>query len=458
MSNGYAWPIRDKDPGYPTYLFDRLKNEGMQTLAGAKAAGAYSILEKALKELEPGQVTGMVKDSGLRGRGGAGFPTGLKWTFMPKFEDPRPRLMAVNADESEPGTCKDRVLIRQDPHLLLEGILLACYAMQCRGAYIFIRGEYVEEARVLFRAIEEAYKSNLIGKNILGSGFSCDIHLTRGAGAYICGEETALMEASEGKRGHPRPKPPFPAAAGLWGYPTTVNNIETLCNVPPIVAHGPEWYRSMGTEASPGNVLAGISGHVKNPGIFEVPLGIPIRELIFGDKFGGGILGDRELKAFLPGGSSSGFLPPSYLDTPLTHDDLKATGSMLGTASVIVIDESASIIRAARVIADFYHDESCGQCSQCREGTGWLAHILKRIEQGQGVPDDLDTLLDACANMKGKTICVLSDAAAWPVELALKHFREEFEEAISENLSQNPSQEEAAFSGATAAQSEGGGE
>ncbi len=430
VKQSYAWPPRDHEVSHETYLFNRTRIDGSATLEVARKHGAYDVLQMAMKELEPQDVTQRVKDSSLRGRGGAGFPCGFKWTFMPKFDDPRPRYLMVNADESEPGTCKDRVLIREDPHLLIEGILLACYAMQSTGAYIFIRGEYVEEAFVLQNAISEAYEAGILGKKVLGSSFGCDLHLTRGAGAYICGEETALMEATEGKRGHPRPKPPFPAAHGLWGQPTTVNNVETLCNVPSIVEKGPEWYQTMGTEKSPGNVLSGVSGHVKTPGIFEVPLGITLRELIYGEAYGGGILEDRKLKAFIPGGSSAGFLPPEDLDCPLTHDDIKSRGSMLGTASVIVLDETASIIRATRVIADFYHDESCGQCSQCREGTGWLARILKRIESGKGIEGDLDLMLDICSQMKGKTICVLSDAAAWPVELAIKHFRAEFEEAI----------------------------
>ncbi len=427
---GYAWPPRPEPAAHPTYLLSAIADDAPTPLDGARRAGTYAVLEDTLKTKNPEDVVEAVKASGLRGRGGAGFPTGLKWTFMPPPDDPRPRFLAVNADESEPGTCKDRVLIRRHPHLLLEGILLAAYAIRAWAAYIFIRGEYVEEARVLQRAIDEAYAAGILGPNVLGSDFACDVHLTRGAGAYICGEETALMEATEGKRGHPRPKPPFPAACGLWGQPTTVNNVETLCNVPFIVGEGPARYRELGTEASPGNVLAGVSGHVEKPGVFEVPLGTSIRELIESDAYAGGVLGGRRLKAFMPGGSSSGFLPASEVDTPLTHDDLREKGTMLGTASIIVLDETASIVRAARIVADFYHDESCGQCSQCREGTGWLARILRRIEEGRGRPEDLDTLLEAAANMKGKTICVLSDAAAWPVELALKHFRAEFEEAV----------------------------
>ena len=429
----YSWPPRDEQPPHETYLFSRVAEKDSHVLEVARGMGAYRVLQESLEKRKPEEVTTLVKDSGLRGRGGAGFPCGFKWTFMPKPEDTRPRYLAVNADESEPGTCKDRVLIREDPHLMLEGILLSCYAMQCRGAYIFIRGEYKNEAMVLQKAIVDAYDAGLIGKNILGSGFDCDIHLTRGAGAYICGEETALMEAIEGKRGHPRPKPPFPAGFGLWGQPTTVNNVETLCNVPFIVDKGPDWFKSMGTEASAGNVLAGISGHVKTPGVYEVPLGITMRELIYGESYGGGIQGDKGLLAFLPGGSSAGFLPADALDTPLTHDDLKAQGSMLGTASVIVLDEDSDIIRATRIITEFYMDESCGQCSQCREGTSWLTEILRRMENGEGQKDDIDTMLDLCLQMKGKTICVLSDAAAWPIELAIKHFRPAFEKAIAAN-------------------------
>jgi len=430
-STNYSWPPRKTQPDHETYLFNRVAIEDSHLLDVARQHGAYGVLEESLSNKKPEEVTALVKDSGLRGRGGAGFPCGFKWTFMPKFDDPRPRYLAVNADESEPGTCKDRVLIREDPHLLIEGILLACYAMQCQGAYIFIRGEYKNEAMVLQKAIEDAYAAGLIGKDILGKGFDCDVHLTRGAGAYICGEETALMEAIEGKRGHPRPKPPFPAGFGLWGQPTTVNNVETLCNVPFIVEKGPDWFKSMGTEASAGNVLAGISGHVKTPGVYEVPLGITLRELIYGEAYGGGIRDDKDLLAFLPGGSSSGFLPSSELDTPLTHDDLKSKGSMLGTASVIVLDEDADIIQATRILTEFYMDESCGQCSQCREGTSWLSEILERLEHGKGKPDDIDTMLDLCLQMKGKTICVLSDAAAWPIELAIKHFRPAFEKAIT---------------------------
>ncbi|MEZ5988504.1 MAG: NADH-quinone oxidoreductase subunit NuoF [Planctomycetota bacterium] len=423
----YSWPPRDPHPGHETYLFDRIALEGSHTLQVAREHGAWATLAMALKEMKPEEVTAVVKDSGLRGRGGAGFPCGLKWTFMPRFDDPRPRFLAVNADESEPGTCKDRILIREDPHLLLEGTLLACYAMQCRAAYVFIRGEYVNEALVLQEAIGEAYAAGLIGRDILGSGFSCDVHLTRGAGAYICGEETALMEAQEGKRGHPRPKPPFPAQNGLWGRPTTVNNVETLCNVPAIVGRGAAWYRGLGTQASAGNVLVGISGHVERPGVYEVPLGMTLRELVMGEAYGGGIPGGRALQAIVPGGSSAGFLPPEALDVPLTHDDLKAQGSMLGTASIIVLDETADLVRATRVVTEFYADESCGQCSQCREGTAWLAEILRRIEGGEAEPDDIPTMLELCEQMKGKTICVLSDACAWPIELAIKHFRPAFE-------------------------------
>jgi NADH-quinone oxidoreductase subunit F len=279
--------------------------------------------------------------------------------------------------------------------------------------------------------VTEAYAAGHLGKAILGSDFSLEVVVHRGAGAYICGEETALMEALEGKRGHPRPKPPFPAASGLWGQPTTVNNVETLFNVPFILGRGAAWFRGFGTQASPGNVLYCVSGHVQRPGVYEGPLGVTARELVFDEDFGGGMLGDRKLKAFMPGGASSGFLPESMLDTKMTHDDLKAAGTMFGTGGLVAFDETTSMVRACRIISDFFHDESCGQCSQCREGTGWLARILRRIEKGYGTMQDLDTLLSACGNMKGKTICVFSDAAAWPIELVLKHFRGEFEEAIA---------------------------
>ncbi len=416
--------------GHPTFLLDRCGLASSHELAVYRQHGGYAALAQALKGLAPGEVTQLVKDSGLRGRGGAGFPTGLKWSFMPDpAKDKRPRYLAVNADESEPGTCKDRVLMEKDPHGLLEGVLLACYAMQARTAYIYVRGEYRLSYARLERALEEARQAGLVGERILGSSFSCDVWMHQGAGAYICGEETGLMESLEGKRGHPRPKPPFPAGAGLWGQPTTVNNVETLFNVPFIVSRGPAWFKTMGTPKSPGNILIGISGHVERPGVYEVPLGIPAREVL--ERLAGGVWKERKLKAWIPGGSSTGFLPASQIGVAMDHDSLREAGSMLGTAAIIALDETACTVQAMEVMARFYDHESCGQCSQCREGTQWLHQILHRIEHGQGRMEDVDLLTDLALGMApGKTICALADAAAIPTHSLVRYFRDELEEHV----------------------------
>jgi NADH-quinone oxidoreductase subunit F len=371
-----------------------------------------------------------VKKSGLRGRGGAGFPTGLKWSFMPNHEsDTRTRYMAVNADESEPGTCKDRVLLREDPHCLIEGCLIAAFAMRLDAVYVYVRGEYRLPYDRMQAALDEARAAGIVGDDVLGSGFSCEIHMHKGAGAYICGEETGLMESLEGKRGHPRPKPPFPAGFGLWGQPTTVNNVESIFNVPFILDRGADWFRTLGTESSPGNFLCGISGHVERPGVYEVPLGISARAIV--EDLAGGIWKGRSLKAWFPGGSSTGVLPADTLDTPMDHDSVKAAGSMFGTGAMIILDETASVVRSALVLARFYEHESCGQCSQCREGTEWLEQITDRMLSGQGKAGDVELLADLSNGMTpGKTICALSDAAAIPMLAALKHFRGEFEACI----------------------------
>jgi NADH-quinone oxidoreductase subunit F len=416
---------------FETYLLERAKLAGSERLDVYRQSGGYRALERVLTTpLEPAQVTELVKSSGLRGRGGAGFPTGMKWSFMPDpAKDPRPRYLAVNADESEPGTCKDRVLMERDPHGLIEGILIACYAMRAEAAYVYVRGEYRLPYERTAAALAEARAAGLVGQRILGTPFSCEIWMHKGAGAYICGEETGLMESLEGKRGHPRPKPPFPATSGLWRSPTTVNNVETLFNVPFIVERGPDWYRKLGSEKSSGNILCGISGHVARPGVYEVPLGISAREIL--ERFAGGVWKGRKLKAWIPGGSSCGFLPASLIDTRMDHDSLKAAGSMLGTAAMIVLDETACTVRAMEVIARFYDHESCGQCSQCREGTQWLSQIFRRIERGQGQPADVETLSALAHGMApGKTICALADAAAIPTHAAVKHFRAELEEHV----------------------------
>jgi len=418
--------------GFETYLLSRAEKGDAHTLDGYKALGGYATLERALKDMSPEEVTAVVKDSGLRGRGGAGFPTGLKWTFMPDPEkDKRRRYLAINADESEPGTCKDRVIMDDDPHGMLEGILLACYAMRCEAAYIYVRGEYRHQYERTEQAVKDAYAAGIIGKDIFGSGFDCEVYMHKGAGAYICGEETGLMESLEGKRGHPRPKPPFPAGFGLWGQPTTVNNVETLFNVPFIVEKGAEWYRSMGTEKSPGNILIGISGSVNKPGVFEAPLGISARTLLESEDFAGGVWKGRKLKAWFTGGSSCGMVPASTIDTPMDHDSMMEIGSMLGTAAMIIIDDSQCVVRASEVVARFYDHESCGQCSQCREGTQWLHQIFRRIENGQGRLEDIDMLTAIASGMApGKTICALSDAAAIPTNQVVKHFRDELEEHV----------------------------
>ncbi len=414
---------------FETYLLDRTRLENSHTLAVYRENGGYQALAKAL-EMTPAEVIEEVKASGLRGRGGAGFPTGLKWSFMPDPEkDPRPRYLAVNADESEPGTCKDRVLMEEDPHGLIEGCLIAAYAMRAQATYIYVRGEYRFPYRRVAEAIEEARAAGLVGKNILGKGFDHEIYMHKGAGAYICGEETGLMESLEGKRGHPRPKPPFPAGYGLWGNPTTVNNVESIFNVPFILARGAEWFSSLGTEKSTGNFLCGISGHVERPGVYELPFGVTAREIL--EECAGGVWKGRALKAWFPGGSSTGLLPADLIDTPMDHDSIKGVGSMFGTGAMIVLDETACVVRASQVIARFYDHESCGQCSQCREGTQWLAQIFTRLEEGRGYPDDLETLEDLARGMApGKTICALADAAAIPTLAVVRHFRDEIAEHI----------------------------
>lgn len=389
--------------------------------------GGYQALAKALKEHTPDEIIDMVKRSGLRGRGGAGFPTGLKWGFVPK-ETKLPKYLVCNADEGEPGTFKDRMLIERDPHQLLEGIAISSYATGAHRAYIYIRGEFAYGYKVLERAIQEAYAAGYLGKDILGSGFDLDVFLHRGAGAYICGEETGLLQSLEGYRGEPRLRPPFPATSGLYRCPTVVNNVETLCNVPHIILRGPEWYASIGSEKSKGTRIFSVSGHVRRPGNYELPIDVTLRELIF--EHAGGIRGGRRLKAVIPGGSSAPVLTDQHLDVRMDFESLAKAGSMGGSGGVIVMDDTTCMVQVAGVVARFYRDESCGQCTQCREGTAWLHKILTRWEEGRGRLDELETILDICDNMKGKTICVLSDACAMPVESYIRSFRDEFEEHI----------------------------
>ena len=392
-----------------------------------EAGGGYKALRKALGSMTPGELIELVKKSGLRGRGGAGFPTGLKWSFMPKEKDPaRPHYLLNNADESEPGTFKDRLLMEHDPHLVVESTMLSGYAMQTDICFIYIRGEYVQATKMLERAIAEATDKGYIGKNILGSGWDCELVLHRGAGAYICGEETALMSSLEGDRGYPRVKPPFPAASGVWGMPTTINNTETLACVPFIVERGAEWFAGIGNdEKNSGPKLYCLSGHVKRPGVYEEDMGFPLMELING--LGGGMLhDDRPLKACVPGGISVPVLRAEDCAVDLDFDSLAKKGSALGSAGIMVMDSSTCMVRALLRTTHFFAHESCGQCTPCREGCGWMERILTRILSGEASSKDLDLLLDVANNIEGQTICALGDAAAWPVQSYLKQFREEF--------------------------------
>ncbi len=390
--------------------------------------GGYSAFKKALKEMSPEDVTNEVKNSNLRGRGGACFPTGLKWTFMPKTGD-KPKYLCCNGDESEPGSFKDREIFERNPHQFIEGTLLACYAMGIKAAYVYIRGEYYKWINLLQAAIDDAYKKGYIGKNILGTGFSTDIYIHRGAGAYICGEESALMNSVEGKRGYPRVKPPFPAAFGLWGCPTTINNIETLANVPEIIRNGAEWFSKIGAPKHPGTLLFGVSGHVNKPGVYELPTGTPLMSII--NDTCGGMLDGKDIKMVIPGGSS---MPPltkeECLKANMDNESLKEFGSSIGTAGVMVMNEDTDILKVLIRISKFYYHESCGQCTPCREGTGWLLRVLKRIDSGQGRISDLDLLTSVAQNIEGNTICALGDAAAWPVKWTVKKFRQEFEKRI----------------------------
>ncbi len=380
-----------------------------------------------------------IKNSELRGRGGAGFPTGLKWSFMPKEPGDRPAYLVVNADESEPGTCKDREIMRGDPHKLIEGCLLAGFGMGACAAYIYIRGEFIAEARCLQTAIDEAYGAGLIGKNACGSGYDFEVYLHRGAGAYICGEETALIESLEGKKGQPRLKPPFPAAAGLWGCPTTVNNVETLAVAPTILRRGPAWFAGIGRPRNTGTKLFCISGHVNNPCNVEEEMGIPLKELI--EKHAGGVRGGWDnLLAVIPGGSSVPLIPKSICDTVLMDfDSLVEVKSGLGTAAVTVMDKSTDVIRAIARLAHFYMHESCGQCTPCREGTGWMWRVLERIAEGDAEVEEIDLLLDVSYQVEGHTICALGDAAAWPVQGLIRHFRPVLEHRILERKTSSTS-------------------
>ncbi|MGC6329731.1 NADH-quinone oxidoreductase subunit NuoF [Rhizorhabdus sp. FW153] len=413
-------------------IFTNLYGFQPWNLEAARKRGDWDNTKKLL-ERGPDQIIEEIKASGLRGRGGAGFPTGMKWSFMPKEPKPgRPSFLVINADESEPGSCKDREIIRHDPHKLIEGALVAGFAMRARAAYIYIRGEFIYEAKVLFAAVEEAYAAGLLGKNAAGSGYDFDVFVHRGAGAYICGEETAQIESLEGKKGQPRLKPPFPAGAGLYGCPTTVNNVESIAVAPTILRRGASWFAGIGREGNKGTKLFQISGHVNKPCVVEEAMGISFRELI--DKHAGGIRGGWDnLLAVIPGGSSVPLVPAAQImDAPMDFDGLKGVGSGLGTAAVIVMDKSTDIVRAISRLSYFYKHESCGQCTPCREGTGWMWRVMERLRTGDAAVEEIDMLLDVTKQVEGHTICALGDAAAWPIQGLLRHFRPEVERRIAE--------------------------
>ncbi len=409
-------------------LTRRWGEKDSHTLASYRAAGGYGALAKALG-MAPADIVNEVKTSNLRGRGGAGFATGLKWTFLPK--DVRPRYLTVNADESEPGTFKDRYILEHEPHMLLEGIAITCLANDIHAAWIYIRGEFAKQARILEAAIAEAYAAGLLGPALGGKeGFGLDVFVHRGAGAYICGEESALLESLEGKKGYPRLKPPFPAVVGLYGKPTIINNVETLANVPWIVEHGGAAFAALGTGKSGGTRLFCVSGHVNRPGVYEKPVHYNLKKLIFEDC--GGIVGGREVKAVIPGGSSAPVLAASEIDVSLEFDALKAAGTMAGSGGVIVMDDSTCMVRALWRISKFYAEESCGQCTPCREGTPWMEAELERIEHGHAVAGDVDKLMQMANSIGGMTICALGDAAAMPVQSFLKKFRADFDRHVAE--------------------------
>jgi len=414
-----AYPYRH--PKETRILSEAFGDPSARTLEGWKKRGGYKALEAALN-MTPEEVVGVIKESGLRGRGGAGFPTGVKWSFFK--DDGKPHYFLINADESEPGAFKDRELMRWTPHQVIEGAMIGAHAIRAQHVYIYIRGEFFEPAQILARAIEECYAAGIAGKNVMGTGRTIDVTLHLGAGAYICGAETALMNSPEGRRGQPRIKPPYPAVSGAFGQPTNINNVETVCAVPHIVNNGGAWYKTFGTEKSPGTKLFNVSGHVVRRGNFEFPLGFSLKELIY--DVCGGIRDGRKLKAVIPGGSSVPILSADEIDIALDYESVAAAGTMLGTASIIVMDDATCMVKQVRRMVDFYAHESCGQCTPCREGTAWLAKILRRIETGQGSEADLDALLDIGKNMTGTTICVLSDSAAAPTASSIKKFRDEY--------------------------------
>ncbi|NNL67104.1 MAG: NADH-quinone oxidoreductase subunit NuoF [Myxococcales bacterium] len=416
-------------PYTTSYLTEHFGEDDFATLEGYRARGGYEAAKQALTKMSPDEVVALVKEAGLQGRGGAGFSAGMKWSFMPK-DGEGPSYLVCNADESEPGSFKDRLLLERGAHQMLEGILIAAWATGSETTFVYVRGEYAHPEAQLRRAVEEAYAAGLLGEDVLGTGFRHDVIVHKGAGAYICGEETGLLESLEGKKGQPRKKPPYPAQFGAFGRPTTVNNVETFSHVPHIVRNGAEWFRGHGTEQSPGTTIFGVSGHVARPGLFELPLGTPLDEIVF--EHAGGVPDGRKLKGVIPGGISMPILPAGQIDVPMANESLRERGTMLGTGGIMVMDERTCMVRVACVTTYFFRDESCGQCTQCREGTGWMNQIALRIERGAGRDDDLDLLLDVAGKMEAKTICAFADAAAWPVQGLLRHFRDDFEAHLRE--------------------------
>jgi NADH-quinone oxidoreductase subunit F len=425
-----------KVPFTTGYLTEHCDDDAYGTLAGYRERGGYQTARRVLAKGSPVEIIELLRDSGLQGRGGAGFIAGQKWSFMPGGEAAAPRYLVCNADESEPGSFKDRLLLERAPHLLLEGILLAAFAIRAEKTFLYVRGEYGDAIRAMERAIAEARAGKVLGKKALGSRFAHDVVLVRGAGAYICGEETGLLESLEGKKGQPRKKPPYPAENGAFGRPTTVNNVETLCHVPHILEKGVDWFRSFGTDASPGTTLFGVSGHVVRPGLYELPLGTPLDEIIF--EHAGGVREGRKLKAVIPGGVSMAALPAGQVDVPMANEFLLERQTGLGTGGIIVMDDTTCMVRTACVITHFFRDESCGQCTQCREGTSWMNRIVQRIERGDGRLEDLAILKDVCGKMEGQTICAFADAAAWPVQGLLRHFLQDFQSHINSSCCPYP--------------------
>lgn len=411
-------------PYTTAHLTEHCADDAFVAYDGYCERGGYAQAKRALSDFDREALTEMIRASGLQGRGGAGFGTGLKWSFMPQGGS-RAKYLVCNADESEPGSFKDRLLLERAPHMLLEGILIAAKATGAEKTFIYIRGEYAYAANILENAIEEAYEHGALGSECLKTNFAHDVVVTRGAGAYICGEETGLLESLEGKKGQPRKKPPYPAQVGAFGAPTTVNNVETFCHVPHILEHGAGWFRAIGTEQSAGTTIFGVSGHVARPGLYELPLGTSLEAIIF--DHAGGVPDGRKIKGVIPGGVSMPILPAGQLDVPMANEFLRERDTMLGTGGIIVMDETTCMVRTACVISSFFRDESCGQCTQCREGTAWMHKLVMRIERGDGTLDDIEILRDIAAKMEGQTICSFADAAAWPIQGLLRHFFEDFE-------------------------------